>query len=147
MITNTLPGGGDCEEIVQRFFNELEDASSLYEELTDTDVREAIHLTLNYYFVWAKPIDRLPCSYRMFTRDGDRAVAAAIQRFLSDTRNSATVARIPPGPLRLGLLQDRSVRTVGGSEYDLFIGHVDDPFEPEPSPEDLFEPGDYQFEL
>ena len=40
------------------FFAELEQISGNHDELTDTDVREALHLTLNYYFVWGKPRSR-----------------------------------------------------------------------------------------
>jgi hypothetical protein len=109
----------------QKFLFELEELSHTYDELIDTDVREALHLTLNYFFVWGKEHDRLPISYCMFSRNGNQAVAQAVKRFLAMVGNYADLDDIPLGQARLDLLQNSSIRTLGEHLYDEFIGHVD----------------------
>lgn len=131
-------------EVIAELYAELERLSDEYKELTDTDVREALHLTLNYYFVWGKAQDRLPIAYEMWTREGDQAVAQAVKRFLTATDGCPEISSLPIGQLRLNLLQDRSIRTPRGEQYDLFIGHSDEPSPPDPLPPDMFEEPDYE---
>lgn len=52
---------------IRVLYVELERLSVIYEELMDTDVRESLHMTLSYYFVWGKETDRLPISYGIFS--------------------------------------------------------------------------------
>ncbi|WP_221901958.1 hypothetical protein [Bathymodiolus platifrons methanotrophic gill symbiont] len=56
------------ENPIEVFFNELRLLAEKYEELTDTDVREDLHLTLNYFFVWKKEDSSYPISYGMFSK-------------------------------------------------------------------------------
>jgi hypothetical protein len=106
-------------------------------------VREALHETLNYYFVWAKPVQELPRSYAMFSEAGDQAVSKAVAEFLSKATTLATQHGIAVGRDRLAVLQDESIRTPQGEQYDLFIGHADEALNPEPLPSRRFEPGDH----
>ena len=126
-----------------RLFNELERISGEHEEVTDTDVREALHLTINYYFVWGKPRFRVPCNFGMFSAEGDRLVGKAVQEFLDAVGELDELAAIPVGQARLDLLQRADLSTAGGMQYDEFIGHRASPIEPEPLPELLFLEGDY----
>lgn len=129
---------------VAEFYNELEPLSDEHIELTDTDVREAIHLALNYYFVWGKARARLPISYYMFSLEADRAVARAVERFLVAADDCFEISRIPLGQARLDLLQDESIRTPCSETYDLFIGHSDEPLQPDQLPQRMFEEPDYE---
>jgi len=125
--------------IVRVFYTELEKLAESHEELTDTDVRESLHLTLNYYFVWGNVRDRLPVTYGMFSLAGDRSIAKIVNNFLSKVETSV----IPVGKERLNSLQDPTIVTPGGCMYDQFIGHSDEPLPPDELSNDLFEPGDY----
>jgi len=128
---------------IKALYIELERLSEIYEELTDTDVRESLHMTLNYFFVWGKELDTLPISYGMFSLEGDKAVAQAVNAFLSSVSSIPEVNNIPLGGERLGFLQNSNITTPGGCQYDEFIGHADEPLSPNALPEDLFDEGDY----
>lgn len=122
--------------VVARLYSRLEAIADQHEELTDTETREALHKTLNYYFIWAAPCDKFPLRYAMYTRAGDDAVAEVVAEFLHNATVLARQHRIAVGSDRLELLQDASIRTPHGECYDLFIGHADAPLEPEmPAPE------------
>lgn len=124
-------------------FAELEQISSEHDELTDTDVREALHLTLNYYFVWGKPRPLFPRSFGMFSAEGDRLVGKAVRRFLDTIEEFNEVDAIPVGKMRLDFLQQADVRTPSGMQYDEFIGHRESPLAPDPLPDFLFRDGEY----
>lgn len=132
----------ELHAVVARLFSRLEAIADQHEELTDTEVREALHKTLNYYFVWAKPCDPLPRRYAMYTPAGDDAVAEVVTEFLHNATVLARQHRIAVGTDRLELLQDASIRTPRGELYDLFIGHADAPLEPEPMDPSRFEAHD-----
>jgi|TARA_R110001583_G_scaffold8687_1_gene41294 hypothetical protein len=126
--------------IIKALFVELEQLSKEFDELRDTDVRESLHIILNYYFVWGKELDQRPISYGMFTLEGDRSVAKVVDTFLSSI---SFFDDIPLGKERLNLLQNSEIKTPEGFQYDDFIGHVDVPLLPDELPEDLFEVGIY----
>ena len=130
---------------VKSFYLKLEQLSKDYEELTDTDVRESLHMVLSYYFVWGKSMDRLPISYGMFSLEGDNAVANAVNQFLSSIFAIPEIGEVTIGKERLALLQNKEIKTHSGSEYDDFIGHSDEPLSLEILPEDLFEEVDYDY--
>jgi hypothetical protein len=130
-------------DAVLALYTELEQLSAEHEELTDTDVREAIHETLNYAFVWGKPLSALPVSYGMFSREGDEAVADIVSRFLARVAPLAQREGLQPGKARLDTLQDESIVAPDGAQFDLFIGQVDHPLPPQPLNARRFQPGDY----
>lgn len=131
-------------ELVMSFYSSLDKLAEEYDELTDTDVRESIHMTLIYFFVWGGKNHEFPKSYGMFTLEGDRAVARAVEKFLEAINNSIEVSDIPIGQTRLNLLQNPAIKTPSGRQYDEFIGRVDEPLSQEPLPEYLFIDGDYE---
>ena len=132
---------------IKALYTEFDRQSEIYEELMDTDVRESIHMTLNYYFVWGNELDRLPISYGMFSYEGDKSVANVVNSFLSYVSNSSELSEIPVGKERLAMLQNLKITTLGGYQYDDFIGHSDEPLPSDELPEDLFEEGDYDDEV
>lgn len=129
--------------LVEQFYYKLDQLSNIYEELKDTDVREALHFTLNYFFVWDKRDREFPISYGMFSAKGDKAIAKVVKNFLLAAYNCSEVTSTPVGQLRLNILQNREIKTPSGYEYDEFIGHSDQPLPPEILPEFLFWEGDY----
>lgn len=126
---------------IQALYIEFELLLESYEELTDTDVRESIHMTLNYYFVLGKSSNRLPISFGMFSCDGDKAVADVVNKFIAFATPKLNEFSI--GKQRLDLLQNPKLITPGGRQYDDFIGHSDEPLSLDDLPEDIFEEGDY----
>ena len=136
----------ELKDEAERFFSELEQLAQKHDELYDTDVREALADTLNYYFVWGKTADSFPRSYQMFSAKGDAAVGEAVSTFLESAIPLAESLGLDVGQARLDALQDESIVTPEGESYDSFIGHAD-----EPSPAELadarFEPGEYDEEI
>lgn len=131
------------EHAVVVLLERLECILAEHEELTDTDVRESMHLTLNWYFVWAQDCSRFPRCFGMFSADGDALVAGAIRQFLEATEGSGELSCIPVGQARLDVLQADTAITGSGMLYDEFIGHRDSPLPPRPLPEHMFADGDY----
>jgi hypothetical protein len=122
---------------------ELEKLLDIYEELMDTDVRDNLYLTLNYFFVWGKTLDRLPISYGMFSLRGDQSIASVVNHFLSSVSILSELSEISIGQERLDLLQNEKIVTSAGRQYYEFIGYSDKPLMPDPLPEDLFEKDNY----
>ncbi len=131
------------KDTIINLYIELEKLLDIYEELTDTDVRENLHLTLNYFFVWGKTLDRLPISYGMFSLRGDQSIASVVNHFLSSVSILSELSEISIGQERLDLLQNEKIVTSAGHQYDEFIGHSDKPLMPDPLPENLFEKDNY----
>ncbi|MBX3187352.1 MAG: hypothetical protein KF764_23605 [Labilithrix sp.] len=130
-------------DAVVALLESLDRISVEHEELTDTDVRESMHLALNWYFVWGKDRSRFPRSFGMFSAEGDLLVANAIRHFLDAVEKLGELSGIPVGQARLDVLQAESAVTVGGKFYDEFIGYRDTPLPAEPLPEDMFGDGSY----
>lgn len=135
-MTTTLPSA------VRALLERLDEISREHEEVTDTEVREAIHRALSWYFVWGRPRATLPRSYEMFSLDGDKRVARAVEEFLASAE--AVSAAIPLGQARLDHLQDADWTTTSGRSYVELVGHRDSPLPPEPLPARMFEESDYR---
>lgn len=133
----------NLENAVVALLEELERISHEHEEVTDTDVRESMHLALTWYFVWAQERTQFPRSFGMFTGEGDRLVAEAILGFLEAAEKSGELSSTPVGQARLDVLQADSATTADGMLYDEFIGHRDIPLPAEPLPKHMFSDGDY----
>lgn len=136
----------DAINSLLRFYFELEDISNRHDELTDTDVREAIHLTLNRFFIWGHEHKKMPKSYGMFSQGGDSEVAVALEKFLNDPAIRKIENILPVGEERLRFLQDATVQTKNGSLYDNFIGHVDQPLPDQSLPKHMFQEGEYDYD-
>jgi hypothetical protein len=131
------------ERAVIDLLEDLQRISDDHEEATDTDVREAIHLVINMYFVWGHKRERFPRSFGMFSREGDLLIADAIWRFLDAAEKSDELASIPNGQARLDVLQAASAMTTDGRRYDEFIGHRGTPLRPA-LPEHMFADASYE---
>ncbi|AKU94641.1 hypothetical protein AKJ09_01305 [Labilithrix luteola] len=117
-------------------FDELGTLADEYDEFTDTDVREAVHMTLTRHFVWGEREEPLPVSYGMRSAEGDALIRTNIEEFLRWTFEE--VSRIPPGKPRLMLLQDPDIQAANGMRYDELFGHRDEPLPNTPLAADMF---------
>lgn len=73
---------------IKALFVGLEQLSKEFEEVTDTDVRESLHMPLNYCF-----LDQRPVSYGMFSLEGDKSVAQVVDTFLSSVSSFSDVPK------------------------------------------------------
>lgn len=130
-------------QIVVRLLDEFERIGDDHEELTDTDVRESIHLSLNLFFVWGREPVPFPCNFGMESEEGDQLVARAVSEFIRMANESECVRELELGRSRLELLQADEAVSSRGNKYDLFYGFRDQPLPPEPLPKLMFEAGEY----
>jgi hypothetical protein len=131
------------KDTVEKLFNALEGIGEAHEELYDTDVREQLAETLYFGFVWGHPLPEGPVTYGMFSTDADAAVAGAGSAFLKEAVLEANAEGIVVGERRHAAIQDANVVTKNGQMYDSFIGHSDEPFDPEHLPDTRFQRVDY----
>lgn len=131
----------DFDSVYTEFLNALERIAEEYDELTDTDVRERLREVINYYFVWANPVDEhFPQKYAMFSAQGDALVAQATRRFVEQAQQVAS--NVAVGNARNDLLESSEVETEEGACFDEFIGSTDEAL-PEESPASDTVYGDY----
>lgn len=132
----------DFDSIYTDYLNELEHIAAIHDELTDTDVRERLREVINYYFVWANPLDdAFPQKYAMFSAEGDALVAKATKRFVELAQQVAS--NIAVGNARNDLLESSEVETEEGAYFDEFIGSTDEAL-PEEQPASDAVYGDYE---
>lgn len=121
----------------------LEHIGKEHYEITDTDVRDAIHRTITYYYVWDHSIDEFPISFGMFSRKGDLELSHAIRSFVEAAKRDPRMSQIPLGKARLDAIQDSNFLTPSGKRFYEFFGLSDEPLPPEPLPDVYFEEDDY----
>ena len=131
----------DFDSVYTAFLNALEHIAEEHDELTDTDVRERLREVINYYFVWANPVDdNFPEKYAMFSEEGDALVAQATRRFIEQAQQVASDVAV--GNARNDLLENSEVETEEGAYFDEFIGSTEEALPEEPPASDAVY-GDY----
>lgn len=129
-------------EALSALFEDLDGIADEHEELTDTEVSDTIRLVLNYYFVCGIADERAPKTFGMFSAVGDRALAAAIGRFLVECRNASDRDAVAIGAARNDLIQSVT-QTVRGRATAEFVGVCAAPLPPD-LPGEIFERGEYE---
>ena len=127
---------------IDRLFDDLDAIADAHDDLTDTDVREAIDEVLAHAFVWGQPLPAWPRTFRMLSRAGDQRVSRAVQRFLAQVTASDELRAVPCGAPRHALLHAAAPRASGRAVAE-FIGDGARPRPLEALSLDLLEPGDY----
>lgn len=134
---------GDCMAHVVDLIERFEVLADVHEELTDTDVREAISFALSEYFVWGRALDTFPSTFRMFSAEGDRLVGVAVRDFVTNVRLARDFDRYERGHERLQLLQHPRAASRSGMRYDELWGHCEAPHSEGSIPQDMFGKPDY----
>ena len=129
-------------EALSALFEELDEIAEEHEEITDTEVSDNVRLVLNCYFVCGISDGRVPKTYGMFSAVGDRALAAAVGRFLVECRRASDRDAWAVGEARNALLQSVT-QTARGRATAEFVGVCAEPLPPE-LPDELFEQGEYE---
>jgi hypothetical protein len=147
-VTSDLKGRAmnKLQKLTLELYNTLEEIGEEHEELFDTDVREAMHASLDYYFVWDSFEENMPITYSMFSKEGDAKVAEAIQNYCRKATETAQKMGIKPGQDREDVLQDGSLETNQGQYYDDFIGFAEEVLPPKKPHQLYFEELEYDFD-
>jgi hypothetical protein len=129
-------------QVTLEFYNALESIGEKHEELYDTDVREALHRALSYYFVWGNDTSVMPVNYSMFSGEADELVSKAVRDFCVHANALAAAEKVAIGQDREDILQNPALATNGERSYDDFIGHAESVL-PEERPNDhCYRPGE-----
>ena len=110
--------------VLKRFFQDLSDISERFDDVTDTEVREALFRIINYHYIWDLPLPAEPKRFLMLHADGDRVVAEAVGTFFRHLFESDAML-LPPGLERHKFIHDHEVQADDGSRYERFIGAGD----------------------
>ncbi len=111
------------EEILRALLEQLERIGKAHEELYDSDVRQEIGNSLMDGFVRTHADHPVPQEFGMFTPEGNGEVRAAVADFIDAASEKAVELRISCFHDRLAALQNRTVHTQHGYDYEEFLGH------------------------
>jgi hypothetical protein len=111
------------DEILSHFLQRLEELGRQYEELYDSDVRQAIGNAVMDGFVRARAGFVVPTDLGMFSEKANGALREAIQGYLAAANERAGELGIVAFRDRLAAVQRPDVRTPEGNDYDEFLGH------------------------
>ena len=111
----------DGELVLKCFLQNLSDISLRFQDVTDTDVREALFRVINFHFIWDLRLPSEPKRFMMLNPDGDRAVATAVNQFFLQLSDS-DASLLSPGIERHNFIHNHAVRTDDGLDYERFLG-------------------------
>jgi len=112
------------KDILKKLLDRLETIGENHEELFDSDVRENMGIAIMEGFVRRREDYTIPDDFGMFSKEGNEEVKSAIVQYITDARQKAEEDRINTFHDRLNALQDGTVRSLGGNDYDEFLGHT-----------------------
>jgi hypothetical protein len=106
----------------------LEDISHEDESLFNTVVRQAMSNALVDGFARLKPGYILPSSFGLATAQADRQVREVIERYLGVVQRLAVQQGLTTFHQRLAAIQNASIKTNEGNDYEEFIGYSNPAF-------------------
>jgi hypothetical protein len=110
-------------DALKKLLDRLDLIGSEHEELFDSDVRESMGDAIMEGFVRHRADYEVPDDFGMFSRKGNEAVRSAIPEFVTTANQRAQLLHQDTFHVRLSAVQDRSVRSDDGTDYDDFLGH------------------------
>lgn len=111
------------KDTLKQLLDRLDEIGSKHEELFDSDVRQNMSNAIVDGFVRNRPGYEIPNEYGMFTDTANVAVKTAIATFIEMANRDAEKMRLTTFHARLSALQDDSVHSTNGNDYDEFLGH------------------------
>jgi len=111
------------KETLKELLDRLDEIGAEYEELFDSEVRQNMSNAIMNGFVRQRTGYEIPNEFGMFTDKANAAVKTAIANFIEMANREAEKMRLTTFHGRLSSLQDDSVRSTGGNDYDEFLGH------------------------
>src|SRR4051812_13305913 len=94
-----------------------------HEELFDTDVRQNMSNAIMEGFVRHRLQYEITKDLGMFSEEGNTAVRNALTVYIAAANEKADELGLKTFHDRLNAVQDGSVRSVNGNDYDEFLGH------------------------
>jgi hypothetical protein len=110
------------EAVLLELLHRLEAIEAEYEEIGDTVVRDAMGAAVFNGFFKPKPRYRLPASFGMYTKKGNKLVREALNWFIPAARQGAQQEGLDTFHKRLAAFQNLSVRTEETNDYNDYFG-------------------------
>jgi hypothetical protein len=111
------------KDTLKSLLDHLQTIGENHEELFDTDVRQNMSNAIVDGFVRHRHDYIVPDDFGMFSKEANRAVKAAIAQYIAAAIQKADEMELTGFHERLNAVQDSSVRSFGGNDYDEFLGH------------------------
>jgi hypothetical protein len=118
------------DELLKALLEDLDAIMEEYEDIGDTDVSIQMTRVIHDGFISPKSGFVLPNKFGMYTRDGDRKVRAALQRFLKKATKLAQAEGLDTPEARLTAFQNMDVWSEdeeGGSCYNDYFDYYEHP--------------------
>ncbi len=116
------------KDALKKLLDLLDAIGHEHEELFDTDVRQNMSNAIMDGFVRHRLQFEIPETYGMYSEEANAAVRGAITEYIAAANNRAEELGLKRFHERLNAVQDRTVRSVNGNDYDEFLGHSREDF-------------------
>ena len=113
----------NMNDILKNLLDQLEGIGEDHEVLFDSDVRQNMSNAIVEAFVRSRKDYAVPDNLGMFSDEANDAVKSVIVRYIADASRKADEIGLLSFHARLSAVQDGSVRSYGGNDYDEFLGH------------------------
>jgi hypothetical protein len=110
-------------DVLKKLLDLLDEIGNEHEELFDSDVRQNMRNAIMEGFVRHRLQYEIPQDFGMFSDEGNTAVHKAIAEFVATANDKADELGISAFHDRLNVVQDESVCSGNGNDYDEFLGH------------------------
>jgi hypothetical protein len=114
------------KKALKQLLNALDKVFENHEEVGDTDVREQMFEAVLKSFIRPEKGYKLPREFGMFSDAGNKAVHAALSKFLSDPDLEATSRKLKTPKQRLDAFQNEDVESSEGNTHDEYFGYCDE---------------------
>jgi hypothetical protein len=118
------------EQLLKALLEDLDAIMEEHEDVGDTEVSNQMTRAIHDGFVSPKGGFVLPNEFGMYTREGDRKVRAALQRFLKKATRAAKAEGLDTPEARLAAFQNMDVWSEdeeGGSCYNDYFSYYENP--------------------
>jgi hypothetical protein len=113
------------KKLLRRLLNRLGRIGEKYEEVYDTEVREAMGNAVFAGFIRARRNYALPDDFAMFQPEGNKAVKEALGEYIAAANARAAELGLTSFHDRLAAFQDGEVESTDGNFFDDFFGWAD----------------------
>jgi hypothetical protein len=109
-------------ELLRCLLDRLDSIAEQHEEVSDTDVREAMSAAVFDGFLRPVPGFELPEHYSMFSEEGDKLVKQALAEFVPSAIRCGVETGLISFHERLSAFQDGDVKSTAGCYFDDYFG-------------------------
>jgi hypothetical protein len=115
------------EKILTKLLNRLDSIAEKYEDIFDTAVREEMFSVVYHSFVLLEHDYKLPESFGMFSKAGNKRIFTALSAFIKDVQLLVEKEEcLQTNSKRLDAFQDDRIQSKNGTTYDEYFGEMEE---------------------